>query len=150
MPTVTEDIVRAYAHCQSAKCIGNKQQDVDGIRTTTVYTYIDLGGDLPGPERSTERVRYADNADAVCPHCDGPREISEQPRPQYAPVSGQAQDTLLHLGETQARVRDVEHAREVDELKRELEMRELKSELAEMKALLADKANKPGPKARAA
>lgn len=153
MPVVTEEIVAAFAHCTDARCYGYKQEPVEGIRTTTGYTNFELGGPeaIAGGhiERSSESVRFADEAtDGTCPVCEGPRGISEQKRPEYAHQSGQAQDALLHLGRTDAEVKDLKHASEVSELKREQEMQDLRRQVEALTASLAEKANKPGPKPR--
>lgn len=150
MPVVTEDKVAAFAHCTDARCYGYKQEPVEGIRTTTGYTNTELGG--PGAvagghiERSSESVRFADEStDGTCPVCDGPRGISEQTRPEYAHQSGQAQDALLHLGRTDAEVKDLKHASEVSELKREQEMQELRRQVDALTSALKGQEPKRGP-----
>lgn len=156
MPTVTEDVVPAFAFCQSAQCLGYQQEPVDGVRTTTAYTYLDSGGDMPGVEKSTEMVRFAVETDAVCPHCEGPRQVSEQVRPEYPNVSGHDPMGLFEFkGKTQGELRELRHQRELDELKRDGEVKDLKAAMAEqarqidqLMGALAEKANKPGPKPR--
>src|SRR5262245_54015671 len=96
MPTVTETLVDGWAHCGDGRCPGNKQQAVKAIVTITEFSYFELGGDIPGIERSTELVRFNDVADAQCPHCGEPRAVANQVRPVYPNVSGIPQDRLLH------------------------------------------------------
>lgn len=137
MPTVTEQEIAAYAHCNDPRCYGYKQESVTGLKTVTEYTYMERGGTLPGVELGTEMVRFADEAsDGTCKACDGPRGISEQKRPEYAHQSGQAQDALLHLGRTDAEVKDLRHASEIDKLERDREMDELRAQVA---ALMAER-----------
>jgi hypothetical protein len=146
---VIEDVVKAYAFCPNAQCLGYQQEPVDGIRTTTAYTYLDKGGDMPGVESSTEMTRFADEAQAVCGQCSGPRLISEQERPLYPNISGHDPMGLFEFkGKTEGELREMRHQREIDELKRDVELKDLRAELAELKALLSEKANKPGPKPR--
>lgn len=154
MTMVKEDTVRAYAFCQNAQCLGYQQEPVEGIRTVTEWTYLDLGGDMPGVERSTETVRFADESEAVCSHCEAPRAISEQLRPEYANISGHDPMGLFEFkGRTEGELREIRHNRELDELtraheaeKRDREIAELRTAVAELTAALSDKANKPGPK----
>jgi len=110
MPNVEHELVDALASCKNSRCVGYKQQPVKAIRTTAEYTYIDLGGDLPGVERSTIMFGFADLADAQCEHCGEPRLVSDQTRPIYPNISGQPQDALLAIGQDSERVRDLELA----------------------------------------
>lgn len=147
MPMATETPVKAYAHCQDGRCGGYLQQEVEGIRTETVWTYLDHGGDMPGIESSTQMVRFADESDAVCSFCAGPREISEQVRPEYPNISGHDPMGLFEFrGKTERELAEMRHNRELDAVKQEVVIDEMRREMAELRAMLADKANKPGPK----
>lgn len=85
---VTPERVKAYAHCLNPACPGYGQQQLDVTRTTIGYGFKDNGGDLPGIERSTVTLEFADPADQPCRTCSRPRELSEHPRPSYQPISG--------------------------------------------------------------
>lgn len=102
MPTITKETITAYAHCRDAWCAGGDQEELQGVRTTNEYSYKDLGGDMPGIERSTQTVQFADEAaQAPCPFCGTLREITDQKRPKLHAHSGYAQDGLLkikHMG----------------------------------------------------
>jgi hypothetical protein len=110
MPLVTETLIDAWASCANGKCAGHKQERVQAIETETQFSYIDLGGDLPGIERSTTVLRFNDLADAQCPHCGEPRFVTDQVRPIYQNISGQPQDYLLHQHDANEKVRDLELA----------------------------------------
>jgi hypothetical protein len=156
MPTATETPVEAYAFCLDARCGGYLQEKVQGVRTTTSWTYLDMGGDMPGEERSTDMIRFADESDAVCGVCEGPRGISEQVRPEYPNVSGHDPMGLFEFrGKTERELQEIRSNRdldakdrEIEALKRSSELEALRAEMAELKAMLAEKANKPGPKPR--
>lgn len=130
MSISTETPVQALAHCQDATCPGYTQQPVDGILNVTEHTFLDGGGDLgPFVERSMEYLRFADEADATCGVCQGPRGISQQERPVY-PKSGNPQQQQTS-------------AAEVNVMKL---MMEQQATIAKMQAELESKASKPGPK----
>jgi hypothetical protein len=95
MPLVTETVIDALAHCADQRCAGYTQQPVKAVQTVTQFSYIDLGGDLPGIERESFLLRFDDIADTQCPHCGEPRIVADQTRPIYPNVSGQPQDALL-------------------------------------------------------
>lgn len=132
MPTSREDIVEALASCHSARCAGYKQEPVKAIQTLTEYTYFDLGGDLPGVERSMTMLRFADVADAQCPACGEPRLVSDQTRPIYPNVSGQPQDALLAIGQDSERVRDLE----LKDARRDAEMAQMQAMFERQNALM--------------
>ena len=89
MPSVTETPVKAYAHCGNPICPGNAQEQVDALERTSAFSYQELGGDIPGDERSTVSFVFADEGDAPCSHCGRElRELSGSPRPQYENLSG--------------------------------------------------------------
>jgi len=123
MPTVTESPIEAYASCHNGRCAGYKQQPVQAIRTLTEFSYVDFGGDVPGIERSTDLIRFADEADEPCPVCGEPRLVSDQVRPIYPNVSGVPQDRLLHVNDDSERVRDMQ----LSDAKREAEMAQMRA-----------------------
>jgi len=99
MPTVTETTVDGWASCHNGRCPGYKQEPIQVIRTLTEFSYFDLGGDIPGIERSAELVRFADpDTDGTCEFCGGPRFAADQERPIYINISGIPQDALLRVG----------------------------------------------------
>lgn len=99
MPQITETPIPAFAHCSDVECSGNAQAPVDGIHKLVSETIGERGGDGPFVgviEKSTPYVLFADPDDAVCPECDGPREITDQQRPNYGKAFG-GSDALLRV-----------------------------------------------------
>lgn len=131
MPTVTETLIDGWAHCSDPRCPGNKQQAVKAIRTVTEYSYVDLGGDIPGIERSTDLVRFNDLADAQCEHCGEPRLVADQVRPIYPNVSGVPQDRLLQTNGAE-RLLELQLA----DAKREAEMAQMRATMERQTALI--------------
>ena len=132
MATVTETLIDAWAHCSDARCPGNKQKAVKAIKSVTEYSYFDLGGDIPGIERSSELVRFNDLADAQCEHCGEPRLVADQVRPIYANVSGIPQDRLLHAGREGERVLELQ----LSDARREAEMAQMRATMERQNALI--------------
>lgn len=137
MPTVTQERLAGYVWCEDPLCAGNTQEPADVVRTTTVYTYVDSGGDLPGPEKSSESYALTNERGervvSPCPGCGKARAAAAQKRPAY-PTSQWAQDGLLKL------IRDGmvkplgEAAKQRDD-----ELDELRAQIAEMRGLLEAK-----------
>jgi hypothetical protein len=101
MPNVIEDTIQGWAHCRDVRCPGSGQQPVEAIRRETQLLYVDLGGDLPGVERSTAVVAFADETvDGPCPVCGQTREVTDQQRRVYAPMSGHDPRGLLDIQQT--------------------------------------------------
>lgn len=99
MPTVTDRPVTAYAHCPRPGCGGANQVPVDAVERVASFSYMELGGDIPGTERSTHQYVFADDADSACPICQSLREISPTPRRQYDHLTpGEALDPNALLG----------------------------------------------------
>lgn len=132
MPTVTEKTIDAWASCSDALCAGHKQEPVKAIETLTEFTYFDLGGDIPGVERSTTLLRFADLADVQCEHCGEPRFVADQVRPIYPNMSGQPQDMLLQMHKGGERIRDMELA----EAKRDAEMAQMRATMERQQNLI--------------
>lgn len=148
MPTSTQELVQGYAHCTDSRCPGNAQEPVDLTKTVTATTYLELGGDLPHVERTHERVWFADEAAATCGVCSGPREPSEQKRPEYQMVHGN-QGALLENKEN--KVRDLEHSSQLAALEAQAQMAEMRTEMEKLRGEVAAQArSKPGPKPKAA
>lgn len=98
MPTTTVAEVTAYAHCVTPRCRGYQQAEVRGILKEDTYTYAERGGDLPGPENSFVYLSFAkEDEDAPCPHCGERRDLSLEPRRQYANISGHNPEGLLDI-----------------------------------------------------
>ena len=95
MPRVQTVEIEAYAHCRNPRCAGYSQEKVKGVRETVEHTYVDSGGDSPGVEKSMVYIKAASADDIACPTCGESREVTEQQRRVYAPLSGHAQDGLL-------------------------------------------------------
>jgi hypothetical protein len=136
MPTVTETLIDGWAHCGDGRCPGNKQQAVKAIRTVAEYSYFELGGDIPGIERSTDQVRFNDLADAQCQHCGEPRHVADQVRPIYPNVSGIPQDRLLQTNGAE-RILELQLA----DAKRDAEMAQMRATLERQSALIERLAN---------
>lgn len=132
MPTVTERTIDGLASCHDGRCLGYKQQPVKAIETTTEFSYFDLGGDIPGIERSTMTIRFADLADAQCEVCGEPRLVSDQVRPIYPNVSGIPQDRLLTVHSDSERVRDLQLA----DARRDAEMANMRATMERQSALI--------------
>lgn len=129
MPTVTEQTVTALAFCIDGRCPGYNQQPVEAVRRTNEFSYLELGGDLPGIERSTTQVFFAREEDAVCEHCGKPRLVEEQERPEYPNVSGQDPLAIFNRAGAAEQMRTVL-----------LEQAQRDRELAEMRAQMAEQA----------
>jgi hypothetical protein len=132
MPTVTENLIDAWAACSDGRCPGHKQQAVKAVLTLTEWSYFDLGGDIPGIERSSTLIRFNDVADAQCEFCGEPRQVADQVRPVYPNVSGVPQDKLLMIGQDSERLRDLQLA----DAKREAEMAQMRMIMERQAALI--------------
>jgi hypothetical protein len=115
MPTITRTPVTGYAHCAQQltdgelsydlngvpdgedRCEGYKQAPVAAIKEVTAWLFGDFstGSDdamdvalARNVSHSHERIVWADLDDAPCPFCGVRRELSDQVRPQYAPLGG--------------------------------------------------------------
>jgi hypothetical protein len=146
MPTLIETPIRGLASCHNSRCLGYKQEPVDAIRVVTEFSYVDLGGDIPGVERSSEMFRFADVADAQCPVCGEPRLVSDQTRPIYQNISGQAQDHLANLNSGSERVRELE----LQAARSDAQMAQMQAAMERQSALIERMlAEKESPRTRA-
>ena len=143
MPTTTTTPIKAFAHCVDWNCKGMAQDPVDGILEERHWTYVELGGDAPGYERSQVVVQFANPEERDCPHCAGPRDITDQKRPKYP--SRYDPDRLIEL----LRQGLVAGPGEQAATDQSAELAELKAQVAALAAALESKANKPGPKPKA-
>lgn len=107
---VQETPIQAFAHCINPRCPGHNQEELEVTRTETSHAYRDRGGDMPGIEASFVTFQLSEE-DAPCPHCGRDREVSDQPRRTYAPLSGHDPMGLLQVNQfdpqRQAEVRQV-------------------------------------------
>jgi hypothetical protein len=96
----------AYAHCGNVACPGHPldaqppQLKVPAIKELHEQTYGHNGGDdmyRDFVERSWEELHFEREEDAECPHCGTRRQLSKDPRPVYANLSGKNQNELLRL-----------------------------------------------------
>ncbi len=128
MPLVTEQTVPGYVSCRNPLCAGAKEREMPVVRRKQEFRYIeDLKGDIPGVEREAIDVVQTDEP---CPVCDGPQVFSDQPRPEYAPISGQDPLALVkHLTQT-GEIKDTQLA----QAQQAATLAELRAELAEIKA----------------
>jgi hypothetical protein len=154
MPTVTQQVVDAFAFCRDGRCPGYAQQPVKAIRTTTSFSFVDNGGDWPGEERSVDHLAFirqeGDPDYPPCPHCGQPMAVAEQERPEYANASGQDPMRIYNLDQS-GRVRDLQLAgmqSQVDVADLRAQMAEQAArqaeQIAELKAELASRPRGPG------
>lgn len=132
MPTVTENTIEAWASCRDGRCPGYKQERAQAVRTLTEFSYFDLGGDIPGIERSTDLLRFADVDDEPCPVCGEPRLIADQVRPIYPNVSGIPQDALLQVGRDSERIANMQ----IEGARRDAQMAQMESLMQRQAAAL--------------
>lgn len=132
MPTVTEKTIDAWASCHDARCPGYKQEPVKAIAELVEFSYFELGGDIPGIERSNTRLRFADLADTQCPVCGEPRLVADQVRPIYPNMSGQPQDTILQMHTGGERLREME----LQAAKRDAEMAQMRATMERQEAMI--------------
>jgi hypothetical protein len=102
MPRVTDQEITGYAHCPDPRCDGYRQEQVPAIRQVVEHTYADSGGDMPGVEKSQVYIRFVDDSQSLC-GCGREREVTDQQRIVYQPLSGHAQDGLLAFKPAEAR-----------------------------------------------
>ena len=98
MPRVREEQIEGWAHCPDPRCTGYSQESVRAVRVITETTFVENGGDLPGVERSFQHVTLIDEGDRQCRSCGKAREVTDQKRRVYAPLSGHDQNGLLKFG----------------------------------------------------
>ena len=142
MPTVLETNVVGYASCPDALCPGYEQVEVDVVRREQQFSYLELGGDMPGIERSmVDPAGFSRDEDAACPHCGQRRIPSLDKRPEYPRSSGQDPLRLLNLTHDK-QVRDMQ----ISGLERDRDMAEMRALLQEQRAEIAElKARPRGP-----
>lgn len=115
MPVITTEKITGLAHCTRQVKRANPcypQHEVEAIRETVEYLYSDGHGGMSADpidatfarlvERSVSYIHFANPEDAVCPVCGGPREVTDQVRPDYAALSGVPQDELIDQNERAA------------------------------------------------
>ena len=88
MPAVTDTEIDGFAHCGQPRCPGSSQQPVKAVRRETFHTYRERGGNAPGVESSFVTLSFADPSERDCPACGRAREVTDQARKTYAPLSG--------------------------------------------------------------
>jgi hypothetical protein len=137
MPTVTEENIVGLAFCIDGRCPGYEQQTVPALKRTNEYSYVELGGDLPGIERSSSQVFFIHEGDAVCPHCGKPRLVDEQVRPEYPNTSGQDPMAIFNRSGAAAQMREMI----AEQARREVETATLRAQLAEQSAQMERMAN---------
>jgi hypothetical protein len=96
MPATTQTPVRAYAHCTNPRCPGHEQEEVDALQVETSFFFSDNGGNIPGVERSSVMLVWADAEQAAC-RCGRTRDLSESRRRRYDNLSGFDPDGLLEM-----------------------------------------------------
>ena len=124
--TITQ--VAGYVSCRDPRCAGYKERETTVDLQKQEFPYRELGGDLPGNEREAIDVVQSDEP---CATCDGPQVWYQEPRPEYAPISGQDQLALLNLNQS-GQIRDTQIA----QLESAKDLAEMRAEMAEMRAEL--------------
>ncbi len=132
VPRVSKTPIEGFAHCRNARCAGYGQEKVSAERVLSEWTYVELGGDMPGVEKSQVYVEFVDQGDAPCPHCGVDRVVTDKPRPTYQPLSGHDQNGLLYLSGFNPAAQAASQAN--------AEVEGLRAELEALKALIAEKA----------
>jgi hypothetical protein len=130
MPTVTEDTITAQASCTDGRCPGYEQVEVQAVKRLNQWSYVELGGDLPGIERTSSQVFFANEEDTACPFCGKPRIVDDQIRPEYPNMSGQDPLAIFNRAGAAAQMREVI----ADQARREVETAQLRATLAEQSA----------------
>lgn len=132
MPTITEETITGLAFCVDGRCPGYEQQEVPALRRVSAFSYLELGGDLPGIERSSAQVLFLNEGDAVCPHCGKPRLVEDQVRPEYPNTSGQDPLAIFSRQGAAAQVRTMV----ADQAQRDVEAAQMRATLAEQSAAM--------------
>lgn len=141
--------MRLWAHCVRPTCPGSGEVEVDGLREETGFMFTDNGGDIPGIERSNVQYQFENPDELACPSCGKGRELSQDRRPSYDPLSGhdpmgllQAErfDPSVRNGPDDARVAELEAklVRAMDTLESQSERINALVEVAEMDAKKLD------------
>ncbi len=131
MPVVTETTVPGYVSCRNPRCEGYKERETEVVKRVQAFRYIeDLKGDIPGVEREAVDIVHDGTP---CPACGGPQVFSDEPRPEYAQMSGQDQLALLNMNQS-GQIRDAQMA----QLKADKELAEMRAKQAETDALLRE------------
>lgn len=132
MPTAITEVIEGYAFCPDPRCPGYEQVAAAVRVTRTAWSYIELGGDLPGDERSMTYESFPleeGEQPPDCPRCGTQMEATTQKRPEYARVSGQDPLRLLALDQDTIR-----RSMQADQSGQAVELANLRTQLAEMRA----------------
>lgn len=96
MPTVMRSIeIDGWAHCVHPFCPGNEQRPVKARLVEEGVSFAEQGGDLGGIDKSWVTITALDETDVPCPDCGRVREITDQVRRDYMPLSGHDPSGLL-------------------------------------------------------
>lgn len=158
MPTVTVSRITGYKTCARKRvkgqlCPGYESHPAELDEEEVAWTFLELGGDMPGVERSQIHHRAATpGVDDACDFCGGPVNLSAEPRPLYENISGVDPDEILYKSErerllTEAAQRQASAAEQSNALKlREIEALEESNRLRALE-LERQPARKPKPSA---
>lgn len=98
--TILSEITKVgWAFCPAGACPGYRMEEVQAVYREVGDTFQANGGDIPGVERSQVELLFADESDVACVSCGRDRQLSDQPRPSYDPLSGFDPGYLLHAPE---------------------------------------------------
>jgi hypothetical protein len=130
VPQITATPATVYLHCRNARCSGSNQEELEGVREETAFTFGENGGDgifVTFIERSMVEYRVEDPEVLPCPGCGEDREATGTPRPSYMNLSGHDPMGLIGGPGFDPSVRNTEQ---------DAEMAELKSQVARLTALI--------------
>ena len=104
MPNIIEETIQGYGWVPAGSLRGKPSDQDAGDPRDRAHLYGDGDPNIAGGarrardvENETFRFRAADEEERLCPACGGPREFSDQRRPQYPSRSGQRQDGLTMI-----------------------------------------------------
>lgn len=159
MPVITEKTVPVWVFCPDAVCPGYKTEPMEGLlREVGTTNFEEAGPEAAGgnavctstiryfvPSGETDEHGYHVEAQLPCPHCDMDRQVSGSERPRYPRSTPMDPEELVHRRTRDDRLRDAElaHTRQSSEVS------ELKAQIAELTALVAQQQEQPKPKAKA-
>jgi hypothetical protein len=132
MPTTVVEVVEGFAFCPDPRCPGYEQVATAVRVNRTSWSYIELGGDLPGTERSMEYESFPledGEQPPNCPRCGARMEATTQQRPEYARISGQDPLRLLSLDQN-----TISRAMQGTQSDQAVELANMRAEMAEMRA----------------
>lgn len=164
---IEEETIRGYRTCARDRrahgdCEGYTSEEIDVVRETITVTFGDMHKNTSDPyfpitSHTHERLLPASEADRECPHCGATTSISLEPRHEFPRLSEHSPNELVRRAELE-RARDERSAGALDAGERQAialeklaasttgtsEVRELREELQQLRALMAGNGNGNG------